>query len=296
MLSRPSFLRRPISSYHPALLVAMRGARRLERRLEWRFDEHRYASEHSSESLPYRVKKHQSVLIRKLGASDVRLQQNKVQNLRRVMERLDGLLLLPGETFSFCKQVGRPTRRRGFLPGMELSRGVARSGIGGGICQASNLIFWLALHSELEVVERHHHSFDPFPDQGRVLPFASGATVLWNYKDLRLRNTTEHPYQLRLWQDAKCLVGDLRSSAAPRYSYSVYEQSHRFERVGDDYTRHNSLWRRVIDRSRGGRTVGHEHLFDNHAEVKYVPSADKLGATSSCPATKVATRTSASSR
>lgn len=283
MLSRPAFLRRPLSTYHPTLLVATRGARRLERRLEWHFDEHRYGSARSPSSLPFRVKKHQSVLIRKLGDADPELQRNKVQNLLRVIDHLDGVLIQPGETFSFCKLVGRPTRRRGFLPGMELSRGVARSGIGGGICQASNLIFWLALHSELEVVERHHHSFDPFPDQGRVLPFASGATVLWNYKDLRLRNPTAATYQLRLETNAKCLVGDLRSSAAPRYAFSVCERDHRFERTAEGFTRHNSLWRRVIDRA-GGRTLGFEHLFDNHADVKYVPTPEKLGATTSLDA------------
>lgn len=57
---------------------------------------------------------------------------------------------------------------------MELSFGVARSGIGGEISQISNLIHWLVLHSELQLVERAKHSFDPFADDGRVLPFWVG--------------------------------------------------------------------------------------------------------------------------
>lgn len=60
---------------------------------------------------------------------------------------------------------------------MELAFGVARSGIGGGISQISNLIHWLVLHSELQLVERANHSFDPFADDSRVLPFGSGAAV-----------------------------------------------------------------------------------------------------------------------
>ena len=49
--------------------------------------------------------------------------------------------------------------------------GEVKTSIGGGICQLANLLYWMALHTPLEVIERHHHSFDPFPDSGRTLPF-----------------------------------------------------------------------------------------------------------------------------
>jgi vancomycin resistance protein VanW len=77
---------------------------------------------------------------------------------------------------------------------MELSFGEARSGIGGGICQLSNLIHWMAIHSPLVVVERSNHSFDPFPDEGRVLPFGSGAAIFYNYVDLVLHNPTDRVF------------------------------------------------------------------------------------------------------
>ncbi|WP_368659100.1 VanW family protein [Budvicia aquatica] len=64
----------------------------------------------------------------------------------------------------------KPSRERGFVEGMELSFGEARSGIGGGICQLSNLIHWMAMHSPLVVIERANHSFDPFPDEGGCCP------------------------------------------------------------------------------------------------------------------------------
>ncbi len=48
----------------------------------------------------------------------------------------------------------------------------------GGICQLSNLIHWMVLHSPLQVVERANHSFDPFPDEGRVLPLVLGRQFL----------------------------------------------------------------------------------------------------------------------
>ena len=251
-----------------------------ERVLQWRMDGRRYASNRDSDPLPFRIKKHQSVLIRKLGDADIQLQRNKVDNLRIVVDRLSGLLIRPEETFSFCRLVGPPLRIRGFKPGMELSNGEPRTGVGGGICQASNLIFWLALHTPLEVVERHHHSFDPFPDQGRVLPYASGATVMFNYLDLRLHNPTNRTFQLRMWFDAKCLNAEFRLDDEWPLSYKVFERAHRFERVDAKWWRRNELWRRVIDKS-NGTAVREEFLFANRGAVMYEPTPDDRERTSS---------------
>lgn len=129
-------------------------------------------------------KKHQSLLRRKLGTSDPQLQENKITNLRLSIRAMDGIVIRPGETFSFWRLVGRTTVRKGYLEGLQLSKGGVRTGVGGGLCQLANLLNWMALHSPLEVVERHHHSFDPFPDEQRVLPFGSGASVFFNYIDL----------------------------------------------------------------------------------------------------------------
>lgn len=276
MLKRPKWIKHSIASYHPILYTLIINMRRLERRIEWVLDNHQYSKEISNGNLEHRVKKHQSVLVRRLASNiDIQLQYNKIENLKIVIQNIDGIQIYPGETFSFYKLVGKPTSKRGFKTGMELVRGRAHPGIGGGICQASNLIYWLALHSPLEVIERHHHSFDPFPDQGRILPFSSGATVMYNYRDLRFKNNTPHVFQLRLWLDKKCLNGDLRCSNRLRYSYSVYEKNHHFERNNGKYFRSNELWRRVIDKDNEGRTIEHEHLVSNYAEVMYTPVQER---------------------
>ena len=79
---------------------------------------------------------------------------------------------------------------------MQLSQGKVTVGVGGGLCPLANLIHWMGLHSPLQLTERHHHSFDPFPDEGRVLPFGSGASLFYNYVDLRFRNPTDQTLQL----------------------------------------------------------------------------------------------------
>jgi len=108
---------------------------------------------------------------------------------------------------------------------MEISQGIPRPGVGGGICQISNLIYWLALHSGLDVVERSHHGFDPFPDNNRVLPFASGATVFYNYIDLQIKNNTKMTFQINLMITQKCLEGEIMANEEPLYTYSVLKKN-----------------------------------------------------------------------
>src|SRR5690606_16094322 len=132
----------------------------------------------------YRVKRHRSPLLRRLGDSEMWLQHNKVTNLRIAAERVHGLVLGPGQEFSFWRTVGEATRRKGYLEGMRLHRGEVRSGIGGGICQLANLLHWMVLHTPMVVTERSEHAFDPFPDNGRVVPWGVGCAVAYNYVDL----------------------------------------------------------------------------------------------------------------
>ncbi|HCS20900.1 MAG TPA: vancomycin resistance protein [Bacteroidetes bacterium] len=263
--------RKLLSQYHPGFYFLAVWARRIRRYADWYMDGNSYAKFRSKEKLPFRVKKHQSVLLKKLGESDMQLQINKVTNLKIATQKLDGILIRPGETFSFCKLVGRPTKKKGYLPGMELSFGEARAGIGGGICQISNLIHWLVMHSPLTVTERHHHSFDPFPDDGRVLPFGSGATVFYNYRDYQFTNWTNHTFQLNFWFSEKCLEGELRIDAELDYAYHVFEKDHAFVKEGDQIFRKNEIWREKILKFKGGEVVEQELITKNFARVTYEP-------------------------
>ncbi len=218
--------------------------------------------------LPIRITRHRSLLMRRLGSTDPQLQRNKVVNLRLAVPGLHGLLIHPGETLSIWRRIGRPTARRGYLPGVQLSQGRVSVGIGGGLCQLANLIHWMALHSPLELVERHHHSFDPFPDEGRVLPFGTGASLFYNYVDLRFRNPTDQTLQLLVWVDDTFLRGEIRSETTPPLSYHVFETDHHFEQSGDQRLRCNSIWQRQVDR-RSGAVVAERLLYSNRSLVMY---------------------------
>jgi vancomycin resistance protein VanW len=263
--------RKLLSQRHPALYFLAVWLRRIHRYTQWYMPGKKFAGNFNESTLPYRVKKHQSVLLKKLGDSDVQLQLNKVTNIRIAIKNINNILIRPGETFSFCKLVGHPTKGKGYLPGMELSFGEARAGTGGGICQISNLIHWLVIHSPLTVTERYHHSFDPFPDDGRVLPFGSGATVFYNYRDYQFVNNTQHTFQLRLWLSEKCLEGELRINEELDYVYHVVEKDHAFLKIGNEFYRRNEIWREKCLKFKSGKVIDTELLTKNFARVTYQP-------------------------
>jgi vancomycin resistance protein VanW len=269
---------KPLSLYHPALYWLRVWQKRLFRQIAWRCSGKRYARPVATvERLPYRYLKHTSKLIRKLGDSDLALQHNKVINLKLAVAAIDGVIIAPGEHFSFCRLVGRPTLKRGYVEGMELSFGEARRGVGGGICQLSNLIHWMAIHSPLVVVERSNHSFDPFPDEGRVLPFGSGAAIFYNYVDLVLHNPTDRSFQLKLNVGETQLEGELLCDRVREYRYHVFQEAHRFVREGSRVFRENEIWREVREKGQVGELVERVRLYRNRVVVKYEVMEELIG-------------------
>ncbi|HEX2205989.1 MAG TPA: VanW family protein [Longimicrobium sp.] len=125
----------------------------------------------------------------------------KVHNLRLAARRLDGVEVPAGAVLGFWAQVGRATRRRGFVAGRELREGCLVPSVGGGLCQLSNALHDAALRAGLEVVERHAHS-RAVP--GSLAEAGRDATVFWNYVDLRLR--APHPFRVEARMDAGTLT------------------------------------------------------------------------------------------
>jgi vancomycin resistance protein VanW len=259
----------------PALYPWAVRAHRARRRLAWLRSDAAWARDRDPDRLPVRVKRHSSLLMRELSEDEMVFQRNKVVNLRLASASVHGLLIRPGETFSFNKVVGNCTRRKGYVAGMRLSNGEAVSGVGGGVCQLANLLHWMFLHSPLTVVERSEHSFDPFPDKDRVLPWGVGCSIAYNYVDLVVRNDTAHTFQLRAWVDERHLRGELLADSTPEHSYRVSARDEQFLRHDGRVFRRNEIWRTVISR-RTGAQVGEELVRRNCALVKYLPSEDLI--------------------
>jgi vancomycin resistance protein VanW len=264
-----------LSDLHPALLRLRTAQLVAARHLSDGIRRPRFARVQWSASLPVTVVTHQSRLRRRLAGLDPRYQETKIVNLGLAARSLDGLLIRPNELFSFWDRVGNPTEKRGFVPGLVLNHGEVSIDVGGGLCQMSNLLYWMALHAPLTVVEQHHHGFDPFPDDDRVQPFGSGASVFYNYGDLRLLNPTDSTFQISVRLTDTDLVGAIRSDRNLPTGFVVEERGHRFSRSVDGRVyRDNELWQIVVDRATGAK-LSSRLITRNHSLVKY-PVPDGL--------------------
>jgi vancomycin resistance protein VanW len=255
------------SQRHPWLRPVAVRAHRARRRLQWLTSHAAWATAYDGDALPVSVRRHSSPLRRELVGAGQALQDGKVVNLRLAAARLDGLLIRPGETFSFNRSVGNCTRRRGYVDGLRLASGVPVAGVGGGLCQLANLLHWLVLHSPLTVVERSEHSVDPFPDRDRVVPWGVGCTIVYNYVDLVVRNDTTATYQLRFRVAEPDLRGELLVDRPTGATYEVVARDEEFVLLDGVVHRRNEIWRRARDVRTG--EVTEELVRRNSARVLY---------------------------
>jgi vancomycin resistance protein VanW len=264
-----------LSDLHPALRRLRIAQLVATRHLSDAIRRPHFARVQRSSALPVILIAHQSRLRRRLAGLDPRYQETKIVNLELAARSLDGLLIRSGELFSFWNRVGNPTEKRGFAPGLVLSHGEVSIDVGGGLCQMSNLLYWMALHTPLTVAELHHHGFDPFPDDDRVQPFGSGASVFYNYGDLRLLNATDSAFQISVRLTDADLVGAIRTDRDLPTRFVVEERGHRFSRSADGRVyRDNELWQTALDRATGAN-LSSRLITRNHALVKY-PVPDGL--------------------
>lgn len=222
-----------------------------------------------SHTLPIVVYEHKSLIMRKLGNVDLRLQENKAVNLGVAAPKVSGVLIRPKETFSFWALVGSISKRKGYKEGLVIRNGDVCSNIGGGMCQFTNLIHWLVLHSPLEITEHHHHNgLDLFPDFDRQVPFGVGTSILYNYKDYRFINNTDITYQLIVYTTDKYLCGELRSDRPIESKYHIHVEEEFFSYEDSDYYRNNKIIRKCVDK-KTGKIIENKTIMKNHAKVMY---------------------------
>lgn len=117
--------------------------------------------------------------------------ENRTSNLRLACATLNGLVLDPGETFSYNDALGKRTAEKGYLPAPAYSGHDLVDSVGGGICQVSSTLYYCTLLSDLEIVSRVNHGYSvSYIDPGM------DATVNWGNPDFQFRNNTNYPIKI----------------------------------------------------------------------------------------------------
>ncbi len=123
---------------------------------------------------------------------------NRNNNLNQACKKINGLILKPGEEFSFNKVVGQRTTKNGFKEATVILGGQYEQGLGGGVCQVSSTLYNAVLKSDLKISERHPHAWP----SGYVLD-GLDATVDWPALDFKFKNSSDYPIVIVMWFESK---------------------------------------------------------------------------------------------
>lgn len=119
--------------------------------------------------------------------------ENRNTNLRLLCEALDGVILKPGQEFSYNETVGERTEEKGYKPATAYSGKSMIKDIGGGVCQGSTTLYNCALLADLEILERVCHGATV-----GYITLGLDAAVNWNTKtDLRFKNNFNFPMMIK---------------------------------------------------------------------------------------------------
>lgn len=227
-----------------------------------------FAETIQQEKLPNLVYEHKVHMIRRAPGVNLQHQLNKAVNIALAAEKMNGLVLAPGEVFSFWHTVGKITKRRGYKEGRVIAQNHLTADIGGGLCNLSHTLHLLVLHSPLTVTEFHNHSDALAPDEGKRVPFSAGTSICYNYLDFRFCNTTDQKVQLLVWCEGEDLYAQLRSERPFPWRYEIVEEDHHFHWEEDGFYRISRIYRNVFERETGN-LVGKDLILDNHSKVMF---------------------------
>ena len=115
----------------------------------------------------------------------------RIVNLGLACKALDGLVLEPGQEFSYNDTLGERTAEKGYQPAPAYSGTTLVDSLGGGICQVSSTLYLASVYAELTILERVNHGFPV-----HYIPYGMDATVNWGFTDLKMRNDSPLPVKI----------------------------------------------------------------------------------------------------
>lgn len=217
--------RKRLTQIFPLLLPLRKWQRKKLFYLKMRLCKSKYAKVKSAELLPNKIFETSSLMLNQNSGFDIKYQQGKVHNLKLAAGTVNGILIRPGETFSFWQLVRFADRREPYKEGLKLVNGKIVGDYGGGLCQLSNMLFWLSLHTPLTVIERHGHAVESIPPTTEDLPCGTDATVSEGWLDLKIRNDTDNTFQIGISFDDSFMYGCILSQNPLDMEYSVFNSS-----------------------------------------------------------------------
>ena len=260
--------RRRMTQIFPWLLPQRRWQRRFCFYAKMGWDGIPYATCRERQELPYPLFETSCPMYNRETGFDMVYQENKVFNLKLAAATLDHLLIRPGETFSFWRLVRYADRDTPYRDGLAEVDGKLTVQKGGGLCQLSNLLCWMFLHTPLTLTERHGHQVKDFPEPPSDAPLGVDATVAEGWLDLRVRNDTEVTFQIAISFDQAHITGRVYTARDLGLTYEAINENLVYYRQNGRVYEGVDVVQRAIDTS-SGICVSTRRMYRNQCEIGY---------------------------
>lgn len=260
--------RKRITQLFPWLLPLRRKQRLLCFYLGLRLDRNHYSSKQLETLLPYQIFATTCPMYNRETGFDMVYQENKVFNLKLAAKSLNKLVIRPGETFSFWKSVRYADKDTPYKDGLAVVDGNLQTLPGGGLCQMSNLLFWLFLHTPLTIIERHGHRIKDFPEPPSDAPIGVDAAVSEGWLDLKVRNDTDYTFQIIITFDENNIKGCMLSDIQPMVTFHITNAKQRYYRKNDKIFEEIDVVQKIITPT-DNKCISSKLLYRNRCEIGY---------------------------
>lgn len=276
MLSKGVFnmQRKRITELFPFLLPLRRRERIFFFYQAMKRDGRRYAEHLSRKKLPVLLFESKCPMYNRNTGFPMLYQENKVHNLKLAASALDGLVVRPGESFSFWNRVRNADRAVPYKEALSDLNGRLMTEYGGGLCMMSNLLCWLFLNTPMTFVERHGHSRKDFPEPESDALNGTDATVAEGWKDLKICNGTDNSYQICVGFDEENIIGSIRTDKVSDCRIYVENRNLRYVSESGSIFEESELVRKYLFPDRNMDRI--ELVYTNNTRIDYMLPEDTV--------------------
>lgn len=260
--------RKTVTQLFPWLLPVRKQQRMFCFYMGMRMDRNRYSQCRVTQPLPELLFETKSQLYNSETGFDMKYQENKVFNLKLAASGLNGLMIRPGETFSFWQAIRGADWEEPYRDGLVVLNGELTTAPGGGLCQISNLLLWLFLHTPMTILERHGHKSREFPVPDDGTPLGVDAAISEGWLDLKVKNESTSPYQIFIDFDEQHMSGRIVTDDDRGKKYEVVNEGLKYYQSRGKIYEETEVVRRTICAATG-ECVDMEWLYNNRSEIGY---------------------------
>lgn len=224
---------------------------------------YKFPNEFNSEAYPNTIISKSEIMINQNTGFPIEYQENKVFNLKLASKKINHLVIKPGETFSFWHALKDVEKETPYKDGLCTIKGEMHFVRGGGLCQLSNILFYLFLNGPFKIVERHGHDVREFNDPNALFK-GIDATVAEGYLDLKVKNIADYPIRIDIEFDDESIIGSLKCENAINESYQIINKNLAYQLINYEQFEIVDVYRQRFEE---GTLIEEEKLYTNVVKI-----------------------------